>query len=101
MRTSHSAIAAGLGTPTNDEAGSACNAPAPEKFDQQTEAYFADDEASRKALATMRARAALAGCTLHALADGGYLICRWNLSAFAPCLRCVGDLLRRIGGRHG
>ncbi len=99
MRTNHADMTAGSVTPENDEAGSARNAPAPEKFDQQTEPHFADDAASRKALASMQARAALAGCTLHELAGGGYLLCRWNLSAFAPCLRCVGDLLRRIGGR--
>jgi hypothetical protein len=103
MRTLRNVGAAAPGsvTPTSDEAGSARNAPAPEKQDQQTEAYFAVDDASRKAVATMRARAALAGCTLHELADGGYLVCRWNLSTFAPCLRCVGDLLRQIGGSHG
>ena len=63
----HAAMTAGADTPKNDGAGSACDAPAPGKLDQQTEPHFADDEASRKAL--------------------------------APCLRCVGDLLRRIGGR--
>jgi hypothetical protein len=61
-------------TPKSDEAGSARNAPAPEKFDQHSD--FVYDDASRKALAALRARAALA----------------------APSLRCVGDLLRRIGG---
>lgn len=72
------------------------NAPAIDRGAQGEQGDCAEDH--RKTLATMQARAALVGCTLHELADGGYLVCRWNLSAFAPCLRCVGDLLRRIGG---
>ena len=51
----HAAMTAGADTPKNDEAGSACDAPAPDKFDQQTEPHFADDTASRKALATRTA----------------------------------------------
>ena len=68
MDTTHNAVTAGPVTPTNCEAGCAHNAPAPEKF-EQTKKHFADDEASRKGSET-----------------------------FVPCLRCVGDLLRRIGG---
>jgi hypothetical protein len=60
----------------------------------------ANDGADRKALATMTARAALCGCTLHELSGGGYLLCRWGMSRELPCLRAVGDLLRRIGGAH-
>lgn len=60
----------------------------------------ANDGANRKALASMTARAALCGCTLHELSGGGYLLCRWGMSRELPCLRAVGDLLRRIGGVH-
>ena len=59
----------------------------------------ASDNDRGKALATMRARAALCGCTLHELADGAYLVGRWNYSKAVPCLRAVGDMLRQIGGR--
>jgi len=55
-----------------------------------------DDD--RKAVITMMAHAAQAGCTLHELASGGYLLCRWGMAKELPCLRAVGDLLRRIGG---
>ena len=48
-------------------------------------------------LATMRARPAHRGCTLYELSDG-YLVGRWRCSKAVPCLRSVGDLLRRIGG---
>jgi hypothetical protein len=54
-----------------------------------------------KALATMQARAAQAGCVLHELSGGGFLLCRWGMTKELPCLRAVGDLLRRLGGRHG
>lgn len=99
----HSLDAQGAGpvTPTSDEAGSARNAPAPEKFDQQTRSHFASDDGNGKALATLKAQAALCGCTLVELADGGFLICKWNYSRAVPCLRAVGDVLRKIGGRHG
>lgn len=99
MESNHSAMPAGPATPENDNAP--CQARVIGEQEKANSHDSADGEGSSKALATMRARAGLAGCTLHELADGGYLICRWNLSTFAPCLRCVGDLLRKIGGRHG
>ena len=61
--------------------------------------FAAMDE--RKTFATMQARAALCGCTLHELADGGYLVARWNYSRAVPCLRAVGDMLRQMGGGNG
>ena len=61
--------------------------------------HFAFDDDGGKALATMHARAALCGCTLHELSDGAYLVGKWNYSKAVPCLRAVGDLLRQIGGR--
>lgn len=60
----------------------------------------ANDGADRKAFATMTARATLCHCTRHELSGGGYLPCRWGMSSQLPCLRAVGDLLRRIGGAH-
>ena len=47
----------------------------------------------------MKARAALYGCTLIEMADGEFLVARWNYSKALPCLRAVGDLLRQLGGR--
>ena len=81
----------------NDKGVSDCSAN-PLKDYQNRHAYFAEDAGNRKALATMRARAALCGWTLHEMADGTYLLGRWNYSRAVPCLRAVGDLLRRIGG---
>ena len=81
----------------NDE-GQRANA-APQVQTQNQLLHFASDGAAGKALATMQARAALCGCTLLELADGGYLVGKWNYSKAVPCLRAVGDLLRQIGGR--
>ncbi len=74
------------------------SADAPETHENE-HSDFANDGIGSKALATMQARAALCGCTLHELADGAYLVGRWNYSKALPCLRAVGDLLRQIGGR--
>ena len=60
---------------------------------------FACEDGAGKAFATMQAQAALAGCTLIELADGGFLVGRWNYNKASPCLRDVGDMLRQIGGR--
>lgn len=67
---------------------------------QSQQQDFAADGSERKAFITMQARAALYGCTLHELADGGFLVGKWNYSKAVPCLRAVGDLLRQIGGRQ-
>ena len=71
----------------------------PPKTHINTQPDFASDDANGKALATMKARAALCGCSLHEMADGGFLVGRWGYSKALPCLRAVGDLLRQIGGR--
>lgn len=81
----------------NDEGHRANGAPAIQA--QNEHPYFANDGDAGKALATMKARAARCGCSLHELADGGYLVGRWNYSKAVPCLRAVGDLLRQFGGR--
>ena len=85
-----------MGRP-DDEGHRANGAPKVETQNQRV--HFANEGDDGKAQATMKARAALAGCTLHELADGGYLVSRWNYSKAVPCLQAVGDLLRQIGGR--
>lgn len=56
-------------------------------------------ELDSKAFATMAARLALAGYSLHHLADGGYLVTRWNFSARLPSLHAVGQQVEQIGGQ--
>jgi hypothetical protein len=82
----------------NDEGGGDCGATPPNTYQNQ-HLHFADDDGASKALATMKARAALCGCALIEMADGEFLVARWNYSKAVPCLRAVGDLLRQMGGR--
>ena len=72
---------------------------APEIRVQNQHQDFASDSASGKALRTMQARAALAGCALYELGEGGFLVGGRGYSKAAPDLRSVGDMLRQIGGR--
>jgi hypothetical protein len=85
-------------TGPNDKGVGDCGANPP-KTHQNERPHFADTGDDRKALATMKARAALCGCTLIEMADGEFLVARCNYSRAVPCLRAVGDLLRQIGGR--
>lgn len=80
----------------NDEGHRANGAP---EIHGNQRPYFANDGGAGKALATMKARAALCGCTLVEMTDGEFLVAKWNYSRAVPCLRAVGDLLRQIGGR--
>lgn len=61
----------------------------------------ASADAQQEAIERMKARAAECGCSLHEMAGGGFLLCRWGHCKEAPCLGSVGALLRRIGGQHG
>ncbi len=78
----------------NDEGAGDCGSYPPKTYQNQN-LHFADDDGDSKALATMKARAALCGCTLIEMAGGEFLVA----SKAVPCLRAVGDLLRQIGGR--
>ena len=57
-----------------------------------------------KAIATARARAALAGITMHLLpADGGgvvFLLTKWHLTRELPDLAAVQAFLEQVGARH-
>ena len=70
---------------------------APLTTNQNQHFNFATDPLGSKAFQTMRARAALAGFSLFE-ASSGFLLCRHDMTVAAPCLRCVGDVLRRVGG---
>jgi hypothetical protein len=85
-------------TPTTNEGGGVCGATPPNTL-QNEHTDFAEATEHGQALATMKARAARCGCTLHQLADDTYLLTRWNCSRALPCLRSVGDFLRQMGGR--
>jgi len=83
-------------TPTSDNAPWQGRVEGNEKTD---DGDFASDDARGQALATMKARAALCGCSLHEMADGAFFVAGLKNRMAVPCLRAVGDMLRQIGGR--
>ena len=58
-------------------------------------------DAERKEVATLAARLAFKGFSLHELAGGGFLIARWDRTAHCSDLRAVAGFLRRVGGSNG
>jgi len=58
----------------------------------------AEAEASKR-LATLRAKAALQGIAVHSLADGGYLVIRWNMTKDVPDLDGLSRFLFTMGVR--
>ena len=55
-----------------------------------------------KIVATRRAELALlGGFTLVELADGSYLVTRWNCCRPLADLRAVAAFVRQVGGQHG
>lgn len=57
--------------------------------------------APEKRLATLKAKAALHGIAVHQLADGGFLVCRWNMTKDVPDLDALARFLFTIGVRDG
>lgn len=87
--------------PAKNEALNRCNG---QGFGGQATDHTEDSasgDALQEAITRMKVRASQCGCSLHEMADGGYLLCRWGHCKEVPCLRAVGALLRRIGGQHG
>jgi hypothetical protein len=61
-------------------------------------AQQAEDQARRKRLDTLRAQLALAGgFELHELADGTFLVTRWDRARPLPDLRAVAEFVRLVG----
>lgn len=56
------------------------------------------DENRRKQLATLQAKAALAGIALHRLDDGRLLAARWGMTREFPDLDAVETWLARVDG---
>jgi hypothetical protein len=84
--------------PASDEALAGDTAQGFGGKEENSAAIVADDNATRKELSSMKAKAALAGCELHELAAGGFLLCRWGLSRELPSLGAVAALLRSMTG---
>lgn len=81
----------------NDEGPTVAAATPPDQTPDAAIVAQATDE--RKEFETMRARAALARCTLHQLSSGGFLLCMGGLAREVPDLRQVGAVLAQMGRR--
>lgn len=55
------------------------------------------DGAEGKALATLKAAYAMAGHAVHELADGGYLVCKFNLAKHCPDVRALAAFAKQTG----
>lgn len=53
-------------------------------------------EALRKRAATLQARFALLGYTVHECATGGFLVGRWDLSRYCGDLDALESFLRQV-----
>lgn len=84
------------GDPRNDEARGANAGLVGEEMKADT-TDCTDLTSDGKSFATTRAVAALAGCQLHELASGGFLVARWNLSREFGDLQQVRRFLRSMG----
>ena len=82
----------------NPQKESTLRAATTQSREQNEHRDLADDEAAGKARATMAARFAMRGYSLHQLADDTYLVTRWNLSR--PCidLYAVRRFLAQVEG---
>jgi len=100
------AIAAGAAAPTSDKARSRCSGAGPSEPQNRHLDSVARAERDQRvqAIATARARAALAGFTLQLIPseDGAaaFLLARWNLSRTLPDVAAVTAFLDEAGARH-
>lgn len=66
--------------------------------DQTTNTTIVSDlDALRKSIATLTAHLALKGFSLHELADGSYLVARWDRTLHCPDLHAVRAFCHRVG----
>ena len=66
--------------------------------DQSSVSDSASDDGAVKNRATLTAKLALLGFTLHELSDGAFLVCRWDRSRRLADLTAVADFLRHAAG---
>lgn len=58
----------------------------------------ADDSCNcEKRIATLRAKFAIAGFAVHGMDDGGFLVCRWNMSRPCADLAALAAFARLTG----
>jgi len=62
-------------------------------------------DGDRKAVTTLKAAFAIAGHSVHELADGGFLVCKFALAKHCPDARALAAFAKLVGvrpegGRH-
>lgn len=71
--------------------------------DQSTAAAIltpvSDSSNNEKRQATIKAELARRGFDVHALADDGFVVCRWNMSCHCQNLAALVAFARRVGVR--
>ena len=83
----------------NDE-GVGVSSADPFQTSKITQSDFAITGDFDQALRSIRVHLNAKGFNLHELECGGYLVARWGMARELPCLRAVGNMLRRIGGQQ-
>ena len=83
--------------PTSDEAPRLAGAEGFKGQETEDPQDCAQHSPNRKRFTTLAAQAAIAGCTLHHLAGGAYLLCRWGMAKEVPDLPAVAALLAGMG----
>lgn len=95
MKTSQAPTGAGSATP---ESGEARGQPGFRGQGTADDSDCARGDAQRKAFEALRARLAMAGgFALQALADGSFVITRWNLTKPLPDLHAVRRFAAQVG----
>jgi len=92
----------GLIEPRNDEAPRLAGAEGFRNQGKTDNTHCAGPTAADQPIgrfSTLAAHAAIAGCGLHELAGGGYLLCKWGMARELPDLRAVVALMRQMGIR--
>lgn len=54
-------------------------------------------ELQRKVFSTVQARLALRSFVVHQLGDGGFLVCKWNLTRSVPDLQALQRFAEAVG----
>ena len=67
------------------------------KAAQAAGAGVVDLDADRKAFDDLRANAALCGCGLYRLENGGFLLSRWGLTREFSTTESLENVLRQMG----
>jgi len=87
----------GAAVPRNGEGLTVGAVQAPKEAEQNASIVASTPDCD-KIVSSFKARFALLGHAVHDLADGGFIVSRWNLTRHCPDVRALGAFLKQIGG---